>query len=157
VDGILLAEVILEVLEYGQERESTSTAKLTNSGTNPDSTLVEVLHSAAHSRSCFTLSWTSGGTSSETGGLGLLASGGADGKIIIWQITSPVDEGDAEVKGKKTRVVMTPIAATRDSHGVADVNCLTWLQREDGAGHGVLASCADDGSIKAWRVVGDAV
>lgn len=43
----------------------------------------------------------------------------------------------------------------RDAHGVADVNCVTWLQREDGKGAGVLASCADDGSVKVWRVVSD--
>lgn len=128
----------------------------TISGNNPDSPLVEIIHSVAHSRSCFTLPWSAGGLSTKEGGLGLLASAGADGKIIIWQISSFDADASAELKGKKPQVSMKPIAAMRDSHGVSDVNCLTWLQRDDGAGQGVLASCADDGSVKVWRVVADA-
>lgn len=130
-----------------------------HSGANPDSSLVEIFHTAAHSRSCFSLAWTTGGVSTSTGGLGILASAGADGKIIVWQISSLDSDGgpkEAEVKGRKPQVKITPVAAVRDAHGVADVNCVTWLQREDGAGQGVLASCADDGSVKVWRVVGDA-
>jgi WD40 repeat protein len=93
----------------------------------------------------FTLSWTSGGLAADEGGLGLLASGGGDGKIIVWQITR------SEGGGLK----MEPIAAVRDAHGVSDVNNVAWCRREDGKGEGLLASCGDDGGVKVWRVIGD--
>lgn len=102
-------------------------------GSNPDSLFEEIIHTAAHSRSVFSLSWSEG-----KDGLGLLASAGGDGKIIIWQIT----EG----------VTIQPIAAVRDAHGVSDVNSVAWCTREDGRGKGMLASCGDDGSVKVWRV-----
>jgi WD40 repeat protein len=92
----------------------------------------------------FTLSWTSGGIPTDQGGLGLLASGGGDGKIIIWQITRR-EEG----------ITMEPVAAMKEAHGVSDVNNVAWCKREDGKGVGMVASCGDDGSVKVWRVVSD--
>ena len=123
-----------------------------------DSTYAESLHTSAHSRSCFSLSWSFGGISSNDGGLGLLASSGGDGKIIIWQIvTSQLTEHAKD--DRKYAIPMqpapaiTPIAAMRDAHGVSDVNSVAWCLRKDGKGQGMLASAGDDGSVKVWRVI----
>lgn len=74
----------------------------------------------------------------------------------------PAVDGDGEdtaTPAKKGRdipqVKAVPVAAVRDAHGVADVNCVSWLERDNGRGAGVLASCADDGSVKVWRVTAD--
>ncbi|CAK9779745.1 WD40 repeat-like protein [Cutaneotrichosporon oleaginosum] len=96
----------------------------------------EVSHTAAHAGAVFSLAWGPG-----PGTEGLLASGGADGRIIVWEIAG----------GR-----LVPIAGAREAHGVADVNGLGWNVREDGKGTGILASAGDDGSIKVWRVVADA-
>jgi WD40 repeat protein len=95
----------------------------------------EVSHTLAHAGAVFALAW---GPGPDAGGL--LASGGADGRIIVW-----------EVAGGQ----LVPIAGAREAHGVADVNGLGWNVREDGKGAGILASAADDGSVKVWRVVAD--
>ena len=115
-------------------------------GHNPDSLFDEILHTSAHSRSVFSLSWGPGGLSAEAGGLGLLASAGGDGKVIVWQVTKSTEEG----KGSALQVV--PVAAAREAHGVNDVNSVGWCVREDGKGQGLLASCGDDGGVKVWRV-----
>lgn len=112
------------------------------SGSNPDSLFQETIHTAAHSRSVFSLSWSEGGIPTDQGGLGLLASGGGDGKVIVWQL----------VKNEQGKVDIQPIAATREAHGVSDVNNVAWCVREDGRGRGMLASCGDDGSVRVWRV-----
>lgn len=136
----------------------------TRSGHHPDSPFVELLHTAAHSRACFSLSWTEGGLPREQGGLGLLASCGGDGRIIVWQITEAVKEGataaaaavpDSEGNSEQARVTLAPVAAARDAHGVSDVNAAHWCPREEGKGRGLLASCGDDGSVRVWRVVSD--
>jgi WD40 repeat protein len=132
------------------------------------------VHQAAHSRACFSLSWTPGGLPESDGGLGLLASAGGDGKIIVWQVTvatpsetEPAPEPHVHSHGSgtcnhdhstpgKPNVKLEPIAALRDAHGVSDVNSVGWCVREDGKGQGMLASAGDDGSIKVWRVVADA-
>ena len=48
--------------------------------------------------------------------------------------------------------MLIPVAAVRDAHGVNDVNSVGWCVREDGRGHGLLASCGDEGGVKVWRV-----
>jgi WD40 repeat protein len=142
------------------------------SGHNPDSPVAERIHTAAHSRSCFALSWISGGLPESEGGLGLLASGGGDGKIIIWQVVRPVassSSAEAGVSATETKteantetptesaatVRMYPVAAVREAHGVSDVNSLAWCPRGEGKGKGLLASCGDDGTVRVWRVVRD--
>ncbi|BEI90349.1 uncharacterized protein CcaverHIS019_0304190 [Cutaneotrichosporon cavernicola] len=94
----------------------------------------EVSHTAAHAGAVFALAWGPGP------GAGLLASASADGRIIVWEVED----------GK-----LVPIAGVREAHGVADVNGLGWNVREDGKGAGLLASAADDGSVKVWRIVAD--
>lgn len=95
----------------------------------------EVQHTSAHSGSVFALAWGPGPSPA-----GLLASAAADGRIIVWEV---VDSA------------LRPIAGMREAHGVADINGLGWNVREDGKGAGLLASAADDGSVKIWRVVTD--
>ena len=111
-------------------------------GNNPDSLFEETIHTSAHSRSVFSLSWTPGGLPTDQGGLGLLASAGGDGKVIVWQVSAP-EEGQLRIE---------PIAGVRDAHGVSDVNSVNWCIREDAKGRGILASCGDDGTVKVWRL-----
>lgn len=94
-------------------------------------------------------------SSQSAGGLGLLASGAGDGKIIVFQIESSQSSDGVTPSTTPAAVKVTPVAAVRDAHGVADVNCVSWLEREDGKGRGVLASCGDDGSVRVWRVLAD--
>lgn len=95
----------------------------------------ELAHTSAHSGAVFALAWGPGPSAA-----GLLASAAADGRIIVWEV---VDR------------TLRPIAGMREAHGVADVNGLGWNAREDEKGAGLLASAADDGSVKVWRVVSD--
>lgn len=127
--------------------------QLTSSGSQTDSPLTELSHISAHTGACFTLSWSPPniGLPASQGGLGLLASGGADGRIIIWQIATTPKTASTGMSGMR----ITPIAAIRGAHGVADVNCLGWCVREDGKGEGMLASAGDDGTVKVWRVIKD--
>jgi WD40 repeat protein len=120
------------------------------SGNQTDSPLTELSHISAHSGACFTLSWSQNniGLPESQGGLGLLASGGADGRIIIWQLATTPKTASTGMSGMR----ITPIAAMRNAHGVADVNALNWCLREDGKGSGMLVSAGDDGSVKVWRV-----
>jgi WD40 repeat protein len=112
-------------------------------GTNPDSELVEVSHTSAHRGPAYALAWAPGPAA------GLLASAGGDGRVIVWQV--------AAVEGKDgvAAPTMEPIAAVSDAHGAADINSVAWNVREDGKGRGLLSTCADDGSVKIWRVAAD--
>jgi WD40 repeat protein len=114
-------------------------------GNQPESNFMESAHTSAHTGPCFTLSWSEGGLSEEQGGKGLLASGGADGRIIVWQIKSSVQG-----------VEIYPVGAIRHAHGDGDVNGLQWCLRDDKKGRGMLASAGDDGSVKVWRFTEDA-
>ncbi|TYJ55113.1 hypothetical protein B9479_004252 [Cryptococcus floricola] len=120
-------------------------------GSQSDSPFEEILHLPAHTRSIFSLAWSPPITTSPSD-LGLIASGGGDGKIIIWQVTKLAGE-----EGKEVGVDVKPIAAKKNAHGVADINSVSWCVREDkkGAGLGMLSSAADDGSVRVWRVVRD--
>ncbi|WVQ98354.1 hypothetical protein IAU59_005477 [Kwoniella sp. CBS 9459] len=143
-------------------------------GNQPDSPFEEILHQAAHSRSVFSLSWnpspispssasssiTPGNSDSDSGtDLGLLASAGGDGKIIVWQLSGPGAEGKdkdkPEAGSSSSRVQIRPVAAVKDAHGVSDVNAVGWCVRDDKKGLGLLSSAGDDGSVKVWRIVSD--
>lgn len=73
-------------------------------------------------------------------------------------ISGETETNMAKEDGKDTegggQVKLRPIAAMRDAHGVADVNSVDWLVRDDGMGkgRGVLGSCGDDGSVRVWRL-----
>lgn len=115
-------------------------------GSNPDSEMVEVVHTSAHRGVCYSLSWGTGG---EEGGAGLLASAGGDGRIIVWQIKA------VEGEGCLAAPMIAPVAAMKEAHGSADINSVVWNIRADGKGAGMLASAADDGSVKVWRIAQD--
>ncbi|TXT13045.1 hypothetical protein VHUM_01446 [Vanrija humicola] len=117
-------------------------------GPEPDAEFVECVHTSAHSAPLFSLAWARGGVED---GLGLLASAGGDGRIIVWQVSA--HEGKDSVYAPPPR--LEPIAAVREAHGVADVNSIAWNVREDGKGAGLLSSAGDDGSVKVWRIVAD--
>ncbi|EIW68121.1 hypothetical protein TREMEDRAFT_33145 [Tremella mesenterica DSM 1558] len=129
----------------------------TRNGSNPDSQLIETLHTSAHSSPCFSLSWGMA-SKDDSNNLGLLISAGGDGRIIIRQITkstrssqniSSVDQDTSRQSG----ISMNPICAIKDAHGVSDVNCVAWCDRQDGRGKGMFGSVGDDGGVKIWRVV----
>ncbi|WVR04866.1 hypothetical protein IAU60_001878 [Kwoniella sp. DSM 27419] len=125
----------------------------TRKGSQPDSPFEEALHTAAHSRAVFSMSWTPSLRSTpDESDLGLLASAGGDGKIIVWQLTS-----DAVVKATPggEGVTIAPVAAVKDAHGVSDANAIGWCIRDDKKGQGMLSSAGDDGSVKVWRMVSD--
>ncbi|KAL1407010.1 Glycerol kinase [Vanrija albida] len=117
-------------------------------GPDADAEFVECVHTAAHSAPAFSLAWTPGG---EADGLGLLASAGGDGRIIVWQVAA--HEGKEGVYAPPPR--LEPVAAVREAHGVADVNSIAWNVREDGKATGLLSSAGDDGSVKVWRITAD--
>lgn len=94
--------------------------------------LKEVAHIVGHGAPVYSISWGVGLGSTE-GDLGLLASGGGDGRVIIWQASE---------------TGFTPVAGARSAHGVADVNSVAWNPRVPG----MLATAGDDGGVKVWRV-----
>lgn len=130
-------------------------------GTQPDSAFKEILHTAAHSRSVFSLSWSApypsaeSTSSTDSTDLGMLASAGEDGKIIIWQLTVPPSSSPSSKETDNEQISIKPIAAQKHAHGVNDVNSVAWCMREDKKGWGMLSSAGDDGSVKVWRVVKD--
>ncbi|WWC86593.1 uncharacterized protein L201_001470 [Kwoniella dendrophila CBS 6074] len=132
-------------------------------GNQIDSQWIEIIHLGVHSRSIFSLSWSpsplfSSSSSSqednveeEEEDLGLLASTGSDGKIVIFHLKT--------TNTTKNGIDIKPIAAIKNAHGVNDINHLSWNIRKDDPkekkGLGILSSVADDGSIKVWRLVND--
>ncbi|CCA66756.1 related to WD40 protein Ciao1 [Serendipita indica DSM 11827] len=92
----------------------------------------------AHERSIYSVSWTKSPVAQDDNDRGWLASAGGDGRIKIWRI---------DVDAEKT-VSHTFMAEMTDSHGVSDVNCVTWSPLEPG----LLASTGDDCATRIWRV-----
>jgi WD40 repeat protein len=141
VGAIWLVGVIMVGSGYGHGSKSFAfedvhqrEEQLINRGNQPESNFIELAHT-----------WSEGGISEEQGGKGLLASGGSDGRIIIWQIKS---------SGENLEVY--PVGAVRHAHGDGDVNGLQWCLRDDKKGMGMLASAGDDGSVKVWRFTEEA-
>ena len=90
-----------------------------------------------HDRTIFSVTWGEG----TPGSLGWIASASSDGQIIVYQ----VNEGqDAQTEAR----VLTKIAS---AHGVYDLNCVAWCPRKGLENY--LASCADDGSVRVWKVL----
>ena len=85
-----------------------------------------------HDRPTLALDW---------GRNGLLVAGGGDNSIRLYGV-----QGDASESNKSAwRQVGIQSSAHSD-----DVNCVAWHPTK----HDVLASCADDGSVKIWKVEG---
>ncbi|RLM01095.1 Cytosolic iron-sulfur protein assembly protein [Aspergillus turcosus] len=117
----------------------------------------------AHDLSIYTVAW-----SKRTG---LLASVGADGRIVVYEERLVVDstaetmETDPPVSADGTvadspaapRSEWRVIATVDGAHGIYEINHVTWAKRADrgrteGADEEVLITTADDGSVKVWTL-----
>lgn len=109
----------------------------------------ETLHVGAHAGPVYSIDFIAPTESmkaaAKDGSVAVLASTGGDGRIIVWNASNE-DEAECE---DVPRLRLEPVAVVRDAHGVSDVNSLRWNKKE--GQEGVLASCADDGSVKVWK------
>lgn len=100
---------------------------------------------AAHDLSIYAVAW-----SRRTG---LVASVGADGRIVIYEERFSSEAMDTDAAAPQTE---WSILATLDgAHGIYEINHVSWAQRadrgrEEGKDEEVLVTTADDGSIKVW-------
>ncbi|KAL3459954.1 WD40-repeat-containing domain protein [Aspergillus heterothallicus] len=100
---------------------------------------------------------------------GLLASVGADGRIVVYeerfvdglQTTAPM-ETTPSIEGATTSHPPTEwkiIAIVDGAHGIYEVNHIAWAKRADRGrdeskeDEEVLVTTADDGSIKVWNIM----
>ena len=100
---------------------------------------------AAHDLSIYAVAW-----SRRTG---LVASVGADGRIVIYEERFSSEAMDTDAAAPQTE---WSILATLDgAHGIYEINHVSWAKRadrgrEEGKDEEVLVTTADDGSIKVW-------
>ncbi|PLN80889.1 WD40 repeat-like protein [Aspergillus taichungensis] len=96
---------------------------------------------------------------------GLLASAGADGRIVVYEerfVTDPAavpasSDGEGSGSGPGPRTEWTAIVVQDGAHGVYEINHVAWAKRADrgraeGQDEEVLISTADDGSVKIWAL-----
>lgn len=93
---------------------------------------------------------------------GLIASVGADGRIIIYQerIVSPSADADAmETEPAESKASLqtewTILAVVNGAHGIYEINHAAWAKRADRGAveeEEVLVTTADDGSVKVWTL-----
>ncbi|KAJ5248686.1 hypothetical protein N7468_000137 [Penicillium chermesinum] len=92
---------------------------------------------------------------------GLLASVGADGRIVVYEerlvaSTPDTDAMDTESESRaplKTEWVI--LAVVNGAHGIYEINHVAWAKRADRGssdGEEVLITTADDGSVKVWTL-----
>ncbi|KAF4215642.1 hypothetical protein CNMCM8980_008086 [Aspergillus fumigatiaffinis] len=117
----------------------------------------------AHDLSIYTVAW-----SKRTG---LLASVGADGRIVVYEerlvVESPAEsmetdpptsaDGTAADSPAAPRSEWRVIATVDGAHGIYEINHVTWAKRADrgrteGADEEVLITTADDGTVKVWTL-----
>jgi cytosolic iron-sulfur protein assembly protein CIAO1 len=95
-----------------------------------------------HERSVYSISWGRGkgkaGEDEEY--LGWLASVGGDGVIRVWEVV--------EKKGKAEAQLITE---ERNSHGVREVNAVSFCGRE--GFERVMATAGDDGIVRVWEIL----
>lgn len=91
---------------------------------------------------------------------GLLASVGADGRIILYEerivpSTPEADAMDTDVKSP-VQTEWTILAVVNGAHGIYEINHAAWAKRADrGSANDeeeVLVTTADDGSVKVWTL-----
>ncbi|KAL5334061.1 putative cytosolic iron-sulfur protein assembly protein 1 [Aspergillus crustosus] len=117
----------------------------------------------AHELSIYAVTW-----SRRTG---LLASAGADGRIVVYEERFVSSEGQSQAMKKDTDSA-NPIGGSKSSHpattwgivavvdgahGIYEINHVAWAKRADrgrdeGTEQEVLVTTADDGSIKVWTL-----
>lgn len=94
---------------------------------------------------------------------GLLASAGADGRIVIYEervIESPSVDSDAmdtEPEGNRPllQTEWTVLSVVDGAHGIYEINHAAWAKRADRGStedEEVLVTTADDGSVKVWSL-----
>ncbi|KAE8147261.1 putative cytosolic iron-sulfur protein assembly protein 1 [Aspergillus avenaceus] len=93
---------------------------------------------------------------------GLLASVGADGRIVVYEeifITAPRQNLDAGSPVDMSPLPYTEwvvIAVLDGAHGIYEINHVTWAKRTDRdrkeKEEEVLITTADDGSVKVWAI-----
>ncbi|KAI9370932.1 putative cytosolic iron-sulfur protein assembly protein 1 [Aspergillus egyptiacus] len=114
---------------------------------------------SAHVLSVYAITW-----SRRTG---LLASVGADGRIVVYEerfvesSSSPSDTMDTDSRGDDTVKQHPPtewkiVAVVNGAHGIYEINHIVWAKRADRGRderkEEVLVTTADDGSIKVWTI-----
>ncbi|KNG80223.1 WD repeat protein [Aspergillus nomiae NRRL 13137] len=95
---------------------------------------------------------------------GLLASVGADGRIVVYEelfLTTPAQTLDTNTPTDTPATTPQPhtewvaIAILEGAHGIYEINHATWATRADRdrtENEEVLVTTADDGSIKVWTL-----
>ncbi|KAJ5622842.1 hypothetical protein N7490_011447 [Penicillium lividum] len=90
---------------------------------------------------------------------GLIASVGADGRIILYEerIVHPdADAMDTESEGKAPlQTEWSILAVVNGAHGIYEINHAAWAKRADRGAvedEEVLVTTADDGSVKVWTL-----
>ncbi|QRD88661.1 cytosolic iron-sulfur protein assembly protein 1 [Aspergillus flavus] len=116
----------------------------------------DVLLPQIHELSIYAVAW-----SKRTG---LLASVGADGRIVVYEelfLTSPARTPDTNTPTDTSAIIprthteWVAIAILEGAHGIYEVNHVAWARRADRCrkeNEEVLITTADDGSIKVWTL-----
>ncbi|KAJ9115131.1 hypothetical protein QFC22_005461 [Naganishia vaughanmartiniae] len=117
------------------------------------------------------LSWTSTSESTrDEEDLGRLASTGGDGRILIWQIKKTSETIlSSHLSSPVPKISATIVGLQDHAHDIHDINSVAWCRRavpedaEEGSNvyaraikaqrrtRRLLATAADDGSVKVWR------
>lgn len=165
----------------------STTGAGTNAGSMPsiirptgiDETWVEeTLLPKIHDLSIYAVAWSKKPS-------GLLASTGADGRIVVYQerLVTTNGTGDGIANGDKMeteptnptttttadesipKTEWTVLASIEAAHGIYEVNHICWANRADQKGNvdgegadqeeEVLLTTGDDGAVKVWRVGAD--
>lgn len=142
-----------------QQQQSNMPSIIRPTGTDETWKEERVLPSA-HDLSIYAVAW-----SKRTG---LVASVGADGRIVIYQERFSNEQQDpsaGEAMGTDADGTASPalqtewnVIATLDgAHGIYEINHVAWAKRADrgraeGKDEEVLVTTADDGSIKVWTL-----
>ncbi|KAE8202886.1 hypothetical protein A4X06_0g2491 [Tilletia controversa] len=134
-----------------------------------------------HSRTIYALSWAADPADlspARERSLGRLASAGGDGRINVFELTEPEQAWDP-TKPVSSPTTLSPthtlLTTLPSAHGVSDINSLAFAptsypsaistqsrfqeidddaDRAKGAMGHLLASCADDGSVRVWVLPG---
>ncbi|KAE8136158.1 putative cytosolic iron-sulfur protein assembly protein 1 [Aspergillus pseudotamarii] len=116
----------------------------------------DVLLPQMHELSIYAVAW-----SKRTG---LLASVGADGRIVVYEerfLTTPARTLDTDAPTdtsattSRTHTEWVAIAILEGAHGIYEINHVAWARRADRCrkeNEEVLVTTADDGSIKVWAL-----